>query len=258
MVEPAPPDSWKPRLSVASFLLLITCLGMLFGFGVQLWRTRQQVQLHAMRASRLSEENRRLREEYGEFEVEDPGLFYAAQMNRDELNPPQLLDWKWRVYAPRAYSLNFAEGAIGKAGAPMPAASLPIERGMHTIRLRYQPEMYDAREDWRIEIETNSVTNDARSNHTHALHATDAAWPPPRYTPEEKWPWAVPIEGVNWGTMTVRPDHSQQPNQRIVLQRVLVAPSTIDLKTDALNRWERSLDAKSKESGFLLWLEPVK
>lgn len=253
------PKQSRFRLSLASLLLVTTCVALAVGLGTQLLRAERRAEDLRTAAGRLSYENRRLRDEYGAFKIEDPTLLYAAQIDRNDASDSDLLEWKWRVYTPEAYSSNFADGAVSKKGFPNPSSSFPLEPGNHTIRLRYQPELYNAKSDWKIDFFIRSETDSVRRNLIRSQYASGSIWPPPRDTPAEQWPTPVPVEGVDWGRITVRHDNSQLPNNRVVLQRVLVQPGPVPPPSVPRSAdWVTSLDPSAQVPGFVIWLERVR
>ncbi len=235
----------------------MTCVGMGFGLGLALWRTQQRLDAQRVEVGRLHEENHRLREEYGEFNVEDPSRLYAAQINRDETSETRMLDWRWRVYTPTPAVLHYTHGGVSKEGLPTPDCSDPIVAGYHTISLRYHPELYNEGEDWRTEIVIRTRARNANGTRTLSLRPDEPTWPPSRFTAETKWPAASPIEGVNWGRVTVGDDQSQVFDKPVVLQRVLVQPGEAPPpRSNGHAEWLRSLKPDAKTPGFVIWLEP--
>lgn len=241
------------RFSITNLLLLTTCLGVTLGLGIALLRSQEMAELHRRRAGLLHDENRRLRKEYGEFNVADPSLFYGAQINRHETSSSRMLDWKWRVYLPKESTLRFADGGISKKGLPKSDLHESLMPGYYTIRLRYWPGLSSRETDWLVEV----VIQNRVMNRTLVHHATDPRWPVPLGTPADKWPRASPVEGIHWGMATVRSDHSQQPNQPIVLQRLLVQPGDPPKKPSNNDvYWVDTLGKKELLPGFVIWLEP--
>lgn len=87
---------WRPRISLLTFLLLMTTLAL----GVSLWQIGQDI-------VPLRDTIRELREELGQFNVAD---FERVHVQRGETVSGNT--WKWRVYLPDQFSLHAAEGIL--------------------------------------------------------------------------------------------------------------------------------------------------
>lgn len=188
--------SWRPRISIANLLMLITCIGL----GFHNWRTYQQSEVIQKRAHELDRENQRLRDEYGEFVVDDPSLFYGAQINRIFTSESRMLDWKWRIYTPTPYTIHFTDKNVSKIGYPKPDISRVIPSGYHTVHLHYVPDTYKGGPGWMTKINIKRVYG----SNTLAMRANSSDWPPRLTSANAPWPHTVPEEGIDWGTIGER------------------------------------------------------
>ncbi|WP_146444220.1 hypothetical protein [Botrimarina colliarenosi] len=212
-------------------------------------------------------ENRRLRDEAGEFTVTDSARLYADQVRPDVTSAMQNRYWAWRVWVPEgsAYLLNFADGVIparGK-GLPTPIFSEKIEPGDSRIQLIYQ---YDtARDDsgrWGVTVVVEdwqaSSTRHAECSH---FFGSDP-WPSlfQERNLSNRWPLELPDEGVSRGRHTVDSDHSLPAGERVVLQRWRVASVPPNPTGKAYDRYVDipNFDPNAAAPGFVIWLEPTK
>ena len=106
MGETLPPrgQSWRPRFSLLSTLLLMTIVGLAI-VTARLWR-----EIGPLRA-----EVRQLRDEVGVLSIDDPTKLCAIRVRT-----PEDYTWKYRIWIPegRSYALKYSGESIPKTGIP--------------------------------------------------------------------------------------------------------------------------------------------
>lgn len=239
------------RISLATLLLISTCVAM----GLGMWRASQQVERYRNENAQLTEENKRLRGEYGEFDVTDPSRLYANEIRTSEAMWSQL-DWGWRIAIPegKRFVLNYIDGTIPAKKFPKPKFTRPLGGGTYTIRVDhfYDPNRSEAKA-WRVRIMIHQ-SGKMRSNSVHSMAMEPNPWS------------AIPKIDSNVSSFIQQDEVgifldsnlSQSADKRLVLQRFRL--HTVDKMTTNLSgnpQLPDSFDHGADAPGFLIWLEPL-
>lgn len=249
-------------------LLLTTCVAM----GLGLWNASQRAESFRREMSRALEENRRLRDEYGEFEIADPSLLYAVAMHPG-MDTGDYRDWAWRIATPAGtrVTLKYADGMIqvpknydGPPAAqdlPKPAYQEVLEPGTHTIRLNfdYDPN-FRAAKAWRYRVAVRSELEGSQSSRATVRSMVEPAWPS---LVDGEGPLAAlfqPSEGLRLGTSYPVATDAFAADKNFVLQRMRV--QTVDRKLlppQGIQDFSEipGFDRDAPAPGFLIWLEPM-
>lgn len=248
----------RPRVSLLSLLLLLTCVAM--GLGV--WRAHQRAEGFRREMSRALRENNRLRNEAGEFTVTDPERLYADWVRRDLTSATDNRYWAWRVWVPegRRYQLTYGDGVVPFEGFPPSNARRLVDPGDYTIQLWFEhdPSFGDER-PWVANLSVQHRTEGAEGNWSTRRRMMEPAWPAIDAAKRPKsGALFQPDEGVGWGVVTVDSDHSEAPDERVVLQRLRVRE--VPPKPGGYQGYDGipGFDPKADAPGFVIWLEPAR
>ena len=123
VVAVAVPKKKRIQFSLLSLLCIVVALGAVMGF----WFSQQET-------NRLCAENRKLREELGVLNVDDPTKFYARALPVNDT-----LHWRWRLYFPahHGYSIHVETKEIGDTGFfhNSSSSSFEVDKGEYTFEV---------------------------------------------------------------------------------------------------------------------------
>lgn len=243
----------RPRISLLSLLLVITCTAM----GLAIWCLQQRSSGLQRDFFTIREENRRLVDEYGDYQVEDPSLLYAMQLRRNETDRSGMLDWAWRVTTPpgKTYRLCYAEGTVGRKGLPQPDLNWLLGSGEHRIVLRHRFDPGSPPSgNWCADVMVESSARGGWNAH-HTMGATP--WPSLATGTPGTAPYYQPDEGVGWGLGASQVHHWHEPDQRLILQRLRVQQVKLPPIPTSGNLDLSGIDKDAASPGFVIWLKPV-
>lgn len=130
------------QFSLLSLLCIVIALGATMGFVFSRWET-----------NRLLVENRKLREELGVLNIDDPTKYYARSLPVNDT-----MHWRWRIYFPkhRQYMIKVQTAQIGEEGFRLSSGSsfsVEVDKGEYT----FEAEARQGKPGWAdIHIQTNT------------------------------------------------------------------------------------------------------
>lgn len=246
---------YRLRLSLLSLLLLVTCLAMGLGLVTAIGVTSEAVR--DMRVAKS--ENKRLRQDYGGFEVKDTTRVYAKEMRQawDRDEQLKFRDWAWRVWMPagKRYTLCYTDGLIGESGLPKPSQSWPLDPGFQTIRLRFDhaPGLGGDSGRWHVRVSIGNESPRYRST----WEMGSPAWP--EVVDPRDGQGGVNLGGETvgrFGTVQFDSSNSRPADKRAILQRLRFAPVDMASLPNMNRPVSESIDTSTPAPGFVIWIEP--